>query len=134
MVISIEHHDRKQIAKGKESAYDESQYLAESSLSKRFGCGKVRKQLMGSLISLVAAGNTCEKKLVRSANGNDENYCYSYQQMEAYKFFCCYGELSKSRALFIIYPLFLPIIFKLPGKCHLVEKKGCQGRNVPGVS
>jgi hypothetical protein len=43
MVISIEHYDRKQITKGKESAYDESQYLAEPSLSKRFGCGKVRK-------------------------------------------------------------------------------------------
>jgi hypothetical protein len=45
-----------------------------------------------------------------------ENYSYSYWQMEACKFFCCYGELSKSRVLLIIYLLFLPIIFKLPGK------------------
>jgi hypothetical protein len=43
MMISIEHYERKQIVKGEESAYDESQYLAEPSLSKRFGCGKVRK-------------------------------------------------------------------------------------------
>jgi hypothetical protein len=47
MMISIEHYERKQIVKGEESAYDESQYLAEPSLSKRFGCGKVRKAANG---------------------------------------------------------------------------------------